>query len=71
MKHFTIKLGHQSLSFSEADLPVLDAALQAAIRKPGQEAIHKGQSGQISVLMSSGEVRNGVAGNLHFIAADY
>lgn len=71
MKHFTIKLGHQSLSFSEADLPVLDAALQAAIRKPGQEALRKGQSGQISVLMSSEEVRNGVAGNLHFSATDY
>ncbi|WP_303856818.1 hypothetical protein [Salinicola salarius] len=53
MKHFTLKIGSQSLEFTEQDIPALDEALNVAVNRAGREVIRHSANGQrVSVLMS-------------------
>ncbi|MFC0337605.1 hypothetical protein SAMN05421848_1606 [Kushneria avicenniae] len=49
MKRFTMKIGNQSIDFTEADMESMDSALTGAINLPGREVVRGGSERFVSV----------------------
>ena len=49
MKRFTMKIGEQSIDFTEADMESMDSALTGAVNLPGREIVRGGSERFVSV----------------------
>lgn len=51
MKRFTMKIGEQSIDFTEADMASMDSALTGAFNLPGREIVRGGNERFVAITM--------------------
>ncbi|AYN93438.1 hypothetical protein EAW52_05360 [Pseudomonas sp. LTJR-52] len=70
MSNLTLTIGNQSITFSQEDMPAIEAVLLNAGRKPGQEIVRMSSSGRIAATYKIAPFQNNEhasrAGTQHF-----